>query len=659
MSAEQEQHQSIMQLSKQNASLQAEVNEMNRKYARLQQIHSETKNSDITEQQIQQYLKDMFPHIALKYPILAHLIGQSYSNIFKEPHARRYDHLHEFLTLLSLNGKNIINILHETLMLPTLRTVHNYKKSMYKELNIDENIFDGSFENIQRLVNFGGFQIPSKATLMIDACYIEPYASIDSEGNIIGMIDLPKIDEDSKIECIETEEAFLDFLSNFKEHIIHAEFVFMLCSTDGAVPPIPIYCKPATSGTANEKIHDDIQQIVEHLQNIGIFIQGIGTDGDKQYAKYNILVRDHIAQNISEFLTEDFVKFVDEHEIKFHFSDPYHLLKRDRYRKIEASEYHSFPDTNSKTYDSTIYINEGFPNYIIDNTQARKMEDSLALRFFDPNLVDLLNKDDTLDILITFLPSTLMSHSIFTKLIPRAERIDRLMLGASIVFIYLFWEEYTEHQLRVSKEAKLRSYKNNSPFTVEWCREYISTALGIVYCLATEQTLYLGAFGTHPLEHLFGNIRRICSGKDTHQDFMKAAQTILLERYLRNYCGLDGIKTYSRKDSGEIVEGDIFNEPICFGTYFDKAVRLINSVRMVPKQLHVIGPYVHVRKSSKEIVKKILPKICERSPKFISTKKKGIIKTGGMKVLRRWKAGSQMKDVVGTDKEIYDEEYDD
>lgn len=648
MTAVNTQHQTVMQLKRENSSLKRSLNDMTLKYNRLLSRFNDLQNKFNSLQQMHIYDPLKLQKIQQQYPILYDFIETCFENIDKPPSSRRYDKIQNFLTLISIHGKSVYNILHEALIIPTHRTVQKYRSSLLNQLNLDDQIFDGSVEHIQTLLEISDISRPIKATLMIDACYVEPYVSIDEYGNITGLVNPVDISEDDVIAYIEDEEQFLKFLNSQSNNIIHAEFVFMICPINGEHPPIPIYCKPSTSGSATKEIHNDISRIIEILKDNGVIIIGTATDGDAQYNSYSYMAMNEILLCFDDFIKIDIAENIKQFNGPFHFSDPYHLVKRDRYRKIGTTKYHSMPVINSQTYTYDDYVNMKFPSYIVDSSSARKMDDGLARRFFDIEMLQNIDINKNLSLLISFLPSVLMLDSILMPKLTRNERIDMLLFGMSLVLIYYYCEIKAEGDAKYSQCITIREYKSNSPFTLNWCIEYMATCFGIVYALLTEDKVYLGAYGSHPLEHHFGNVRRICSGSQTHKDFINGMKMIIAERTLRDICKLDGIKTYTRKDSGILVEDPIETREIIFNNYFEMALGLINKCYTIPRSVPTIGKY-----EPKDIgdINDFLGKYLDcivSQPKFISSKSKKITITTGKIIERRWKAAAQLKDLRRT-----------
>ena len=555
---------------------------------------------------------------------------------------RRYDSIHDFLTLIGIYGKKVVEILHFAIGLPSYRTIQTYRKQLERELDITDDIFNGSFKSIQNLMTLNSIHPGSKVTLMIDACYVEPYISVDSNGTVSGFINTTKIELDDATQCIQNEENFMVFLNNHNSEVIKSEFVFMLSTIDGKVPMLPIFCRPMASGAANSSIINDIDTICESLNQLGIKVVGIGTDGDRQYVKYYTNVTNTIYDNFDYFLVEEYTKFKQNFIATLHFSDPLHLVKRDRYNKIKPGYYYPGPCPDNNLVSLTMYRESGIPEYLLDDSPAKKMDDSIAWRFFSADMMTRLKDANNIPLLISFLPSHLMIDSIISKSYSRVERIDRLLLGLNIVMIFYICVKIEQFSKSTNKTHRGHYAKGRRAFNISWMEEYISTCFGIVDLLLNENELNLGACGTHPLEHLFGNIKRISNGKETHKDFMKSMKSMLLINVLKERCGLGNLNLITRKDSGAMVTEPLINDNIYAINWFYKALSVLNICYLIPNDRDYFESYYTNEIMSEDDFESLYEEKNKKSNCFISTKNKSIITTGGLANVRRWKATNQI-----------------
>jgi hypothetical protein len=78
----------------------------------------------------------------------------------------------------------------------------------------------------------------------------------------------------------------------------------------------------------------------------------------------------------------------------------------------------------------------GFPEYLLDETQARKMEDGLTNRLFNfASLVNVIDRNE--DVFFALLLTRLLLESIMIPSLTAGQRITSIMSGISIVTIDL------------------------------------------------------------------------------------------------------------------------------------------------------------------------------------------------------------------------------
>ena len=614
----------IKNLTIQLTKLQNNYNTLKEQYNRLNTVNND--------------LLHALDRMETDQPLTYLFIKTTIQNFSRNLNGKRYDGLKHFFTLLSLTSKHTIDILNAILCAPTYRSVLTYRTSIENEYMLGDDVFNGKQDNLTTLFDLFHLPLGSTVTLMIDACMVDPYLSIDTNGHIIGLMNTEEVLIEDVNEIIQNEDSFMNFLVLHSNKLVKAEFVINMATIDGTLPILPICCIPANSGSATGEIIQRIESIVKTLKELGLNVVSLGTDGDPQYNKYSRVVIDAIFNDFDEFLNEDLSQTFKKFDTIIHFSDPLHIAKRDRYRKVKYNKYHTHPVKHNYNINISQLLDVGFPQYIVDNSQARKMEDCLPERFFSGEMLTKLMHNDMIPAVITFLPSHLMLESIMSQYYTRTQRIDQLLLGSMIALIYyicgtVLWP-------KSSQRGMIRKAFNDT-----WLVDYISTCLGIAYLLNEEETVYLGACGTHPLEHLFGNIRRLSAGKDTHKYFMRSLKTFVIESILKESCGLQSLKLTTRKDSGVIVcDNDFFNE-IILKEWFMKALALINMFTVLPRDTEYISTYWHDNTMCYEELEGIIKTNNDKLKRSKTTKNTGITKTGGLSMIRKWKAATQIKEL--------------
>lgn len=579
-------------------------------------------------------------------PILKSYLQLVEQNIIRQPNGRRYNSLQEFFTLLSFMGPHYYGILNSHMLCPTYRTVLSYKSSLLQQYGITNDLFDGSIENILKILslflpeNYGG-----KLIIMVDAAYITPYVEVKSDGTVNGLLNCKRIPEELANQLIESEPHFLQFIQENKNFIIQAEYGIMLSPTDPQYKPFPIGCIRSTSGKASEEIIQIVESLIVNLRNLGLNIIGLGTDGDNAYNKYSAKSIKDIFESFNQFCSFNVVDIVNSLKSLLHFSDPFHLTKRDRYRKISNEQINISPNSENLRDISNDLAELGIPYYILDDNDGRKMEDSLPKKLFNMSVfVKIMEKRD-IPLIFSMLPSTLLLESLHSEYLSRQNRIDYLLFGACLIILYYMVLKYV-----ITKEldifaSKRKIYRQEVCFTEDWCIAYIMTTLEIASLLCTEKSLHLGALGDHFMEHGFANIRRHCKGDNTDKRFISSMKSILLEKILTKNLKIEDTSPSSRSDSGQIVNDDmeVVRYPMIYYLRYAKA--FLNNIIDFPTELDLSQILPNDQKMPIEELSCLFGINITKSGRSISTKTTCMISTGGLANARIWNAANQMKSV--------------
>ena len=78
----------------------------------------------------------------------------------------------------------------------------------------------------------------------------------------------------------------------------------------------------------------------------------------------------------------------------------------------------------------------GVPEWALDPSQYKKMDDFLPFMIFNKNIVTKAIEKCTNGIVLTLLPATLMHQSVFDPELNRGERLIRLSTCYAVLHIY-------------------------------------------------------------------------------------------------------------------------------------------------------------------------------------------------------------------------------
>jgi hypothetical protein len=329
-----------------------------------------------------------------------------------------------------------------------------------------------------------------------------------------------------------------------------------------------------------------------------------------------------------------------------HFSDPFHLVKRDRYRKISQLPYIVDPFDKFAACSRNDLEMLGIPSYLLSGEQARKMEDNLPLLLFTKETLIEILKMGHLRLFFAMLPSTLLLESIHSEFLNRQQRIDLLMIGASVILLYEFYKKVLrDNNYHFAEHTYNKIASTADCFKSDWSYEYISVTLSTAMLLCREEMLDLGACGTHILEHYLGAMRRHSTGDDTYERFIRSMQKVLLEHQLLDKLGIQQQRSSRRSDSGVCERGGKVPDEIPLIHYLSIARGLLGTFMNIPEgtipyDFANPGPIGTLH----EFVSRYM-QFPDRTRRFSSTKKTGKVAAGGIGNQKRFIAARQITGV--------------
>lgn len=579
-------------------------------------------------------------------PILLKYIEVTNENMTKMPRGRRYDGLHEYFSLLSLMGPHYFDMLTTNMMFPTYKTATKYTKKLLDDFGIDESIFNGTVDNIVKIMQmFLPQDFQGKGVIMVDAAYVTPYVRINKDGKVDGLLNITQIDPDLAEYYINDDDAFLDFIKINIKAVISAEFGLTFAPLNPQINPFPIACLPSNSGKATPELVTIIESIISELpKNISII--GLGTDGDNAYNFYSNIFIDNIINDFKNFIELNAVEIIEKYATLLHFSDPYHLSKRDRYRKVSRENFIVSPaDINQvKSYKDLIALE--IPHYLFDDNKGRKMEDDLPLKIFNLQTIQKIIKKEDFHLLLAMLPTTLLLESLHRESLNKQATIDYLLLGSSVMIVFFLMQHIVvENQFDVYKQNQF-SYKKMRCFTNSWSKHYIFTTLCIASQIITEKSINTGACSSHYQEHSFANIRRHSKGDHSHMKFIKSMKHILLEHILIDKMNIEINVPKSRSDSGKKIFDETHVEVRPIKYYLQLAKQLWRNVTDF-RRFHILSPINEFRKKmTVDDLIEFLGIFSEKNRSSISTKSTGMVKTAGLNNMIFWNADDQLYNLV-------------
>ena len=341
-----------------------------------------------------------------------------------------------------------------------------------------------------------------KAVLAVDAISFDKVLKIDSQGNVIGTT-REEVVGNLDMENLEKKIAsFENFVKQRKELLISDAFVFQVQPVLINYPSFVVHVLPSSQGKGTDREVNLLLRIHELLESEHFAIVSYAFDGDSCYSglhnelfeKYEQIIKSNMSfLNFSNIKTKNVI------------SDPFHLLKRGRYRLISCNVHSGFYAESPILNISQIKEVLNLPSIVFSPLGITKMHDDLATDLFSFHSLIILIHEQKNSYLAYFLPLCLMNVALSEKELVTIERINLLEIAFYFCFL-LKQETQTECKLLPQKKSKNNNYVRL--FDEKFISEITNTLFSILSILySTNGMVNLNRLSSNPLEHTFGLIR--------------------------------------------------------------------------------------------------------------------------------------------------------
>lgn len=427
-------------------------------------------------------------------------------------------------------GESIWNLFVEHMGFPCWRTIQRWRSSFLERFELSRETLDGEIEHLNKLFSvYFGADYKAKGirvVLAVDAAGVSPRVVVHKNGEIDGFVD------DNAAISVEEAQILRGSLTSLRafvaEHhsdIVKDFFVMFVCPLESICGGFPILLYPKVNGSADPRFVEKVLHVVNNVRQCSIDVLGLGCDGDLGYLRF---VRDMTQAmqivDLSKPLSHQNVPFM------LVFEDLLHLAKCVRYRFVCGSEFCPLPH-----FDATVSVQDfqeiGIPAWILDPSQVRKMDDFMPVMMFNvENFLSALDSGKPI-VALALLPVTLLISAVMTSELTRTQRLDYLSRAWALFWCYK--QAYTCCVPSIPQHVQGKMKGQNKKMAI-YDYNTLDKALSLCFALsrviADSRQVHLGALGTHWLEHLFGNVRRLCQKNDCPANFERSILMIMLQK---------------------------------------------------------------------------------------------------------------------------------
>lgn len=353
----------IERLNKRIVLLENNIDDYKSKYIRASRELQEFKNAN----KLIAKLSENYPHL-LQHINSLNLLNDSP----KVKNGNRFNPMLESVySLISTSGEYTMSLLHKYFGFPCMGTCRNKRDRIKAKYRINENILNGSFESIQKLI-----QLFWKSTS------INSKITIHKDGQIEGLLRDISIDTDLIDLITSNSDAFYAFYKLHQDEIIKYYFVFYVCSLSEENKSFPIFVKRTTSGSANDEVTSDLEELVFLCRDAGLDAVEVSFDGDPSYLKYINEMCNEIERLPTLDLKSSLSNLFKDYYGILAFEDMYHLTKCCRYRLVCGSYICPLLSNDTATFNVEDFKALGIKDYILDKSKTKKNGRRLAIFVF-------------------------------------------------------------------------------------------------------------------------------------------------------------------------------------------------------------------------------------------------------------------------------------
>ena len=159
---------------------------------------------------------------------------------------------------------------------------------------------------------------------------------------------------------------------------------------------------------------------------------------------------------------------------------------------------------------------------MLDPSQVRKMDDFLPLMMFTIDNVCNALKMNREDVAVTLLPIALALDAVMNGNLTRIERLDYLATAWAFFWCYKQAYSIMPSEMKCQTSSKQKGMNRHMQiYDMNTLDKGLSLFYSLSVVISDAKPVHLGALGTHWLEHLFGNVRRLCNRNDTPENFQR------------------------------------------------------------------------------------------------------------------------------------------
>jgi hypothetical protein len=225
----------------------------------------------------------------------------------------------------------------------------------------------------------------TRVCLAIDAVSHKAHVPIDLRNGRVAGLTEPLVLHPGTIDVLANDpDTFGHFLRDCAYRIAKFSFVFYLTRPDPREKPFPIAILSSVQGQATDAIIQSISRARQILKDDGVDVRGLTFGGDTKYLNF-LWPFERQVERIQELSLHRPLSGIIANNGPGIFEDVLHLLKTIQYHYVTHGQYFPLPSAITATITWESWRLFGMSDNHLNDSQAHKQEDELAMKFLRKN----------------------------------------------------------------------------------------------------------------------------------------------------------------------------------------------------------------------------------------------------------------------------------
>lgn len=367
-------------------------------------------------------------------------------------------------------------------------------------------------------------------------------------------------------------------------------FLFFLQPIDPEYKCLPLFIYPTLNGHAHQDIIFIFESLIAILSQCDINIVYTATDGDTFYNHINEETFDEYVLNAFKGGFYAAIESWSNLKTVKRINDMLHCLKLARKRlqleDIVLNNTKLIDKFDYKTFEKALRLGKT----LTDDSDFAKMSDYNALNLFSFQNIEILLKEDKLNLALYLLPFTCWAESLINNSISKKTRLNLLQIAFDVLYQFYIQNNCFPRL----KGVTFRNNDNSIALTFgdnNFLIRCLNSIVGTGFSILKYNHIGLDRIGTQIIENFFGHVRISCNHFDSYERILSVISNTIIRNNILNQYQID-IQIEKRANTGgvhlysdEPIESDYYDE-IVYIPYFLFQLTGVTALTATKQQLY-------------------------------------------------------------------------